>query len=203
MIRQLCAKVLIACIFASVPFTISGQLKNQKVEYKITALGMNVGKLHVNEQSDKNNIFVEVTTDFEVKFIITYRVKLNHNCIYKNGELFSSQIITVKNGKVDSNSSIIKKTNYYLVVSDKDSSKIYDRIDYSGGLTYLHEPKQNNFIYFEKNGEKKSIKSLSNGNYQVLNSKNAVEREFEYKDGILNHAKMILPVATIYLNRIR
>jgi hypothetical protein len=191
--------LITSLFFASV----SAQSTNYTAKYRIRVLGMNIGEFTVNQKTEDGDISVEAITDVEVKIIFTYRVKYIQQSLYKDGNLWNSHVKTIKNGKVHSDIQLKKQGETYLLTSERDSVTIHDSITYSGSLLYFNEPKQVSYLYKERNGEKNHIKCIAEHTYALMDGKNKKANEYEYKNGILNRAALIHPIATIYMERLK
>jgi len=184
--------------FASVS---SAQSTDRTAKYRVSVLGMNIGKFTVNQKTMDRDISIEAITDVEVKIIFTYRVKYVHQSSYHNGSLLNSHLQTIKNGKINSDTWLEKQGETYLLTKDGDSTLIHDNIIYSTGLIYFNEPKQVEFLYKEKSGDKRPIKQIADQTYAVLDEKGRITHEYEFKNGILERAEIKHSVANIHLER--
>lgn len=186
-------------------FLFSGyaQAIDRHAKYRIQVMGMDIGRYVVNQQTKESEIRIEAITDVEVKLIFTYRVKYIQNSLYRNGQLWSSHVQTIKNGKVNSDVWLEKQGGIYHLKKDGESAYIHDRITYSGSLLYFNEPKEVSYLYKERSGEKQPLKRTADHTYILTDEKNKKTNEYEYEEGTLVRAALVHPVATIRLELLR
>ena len=181
--------------------SVSAQSTQRTAKYHIRVLGMNIGEYTVTQETKDGDISIKAITDVEVKIIFTYRVKYVQHSLYRNGNLWSCHVQTIKNGKVNSDMRLEKQGELYLLVEDGDSTVIHDHITYSGSLLYFNEPKKVDIMYNERNGEKKTLKCIADHTYVITDEKNNKTNEYHYKDGVLTRAELKHPLAVIHLER--
>jgi len=188
-----------------IPFV--NQLKAQPLKkymnYNIIVMGMKVGQFSVKQESDSNYINVEAITDVKVKLLLTYHVKYIQETTHHNGRLKKSHLQTQKNGKINSDTWLIEDDSDYLLIKDGDSTIIHDEITYTGSLLYFNEPIHATFLYKEKSGEKRVIKSTIDHTYVLLNEKGQVTHEYKFVNGIMAYAKIKYPIADILLEYVQ
>jgi len=166
-------------------------------------LGMNIGEFTIIEKNDGESISINAVTDVKVKIIFTYRIKYVQESFHKNGNLWQSHVKAVKDGKVDSDVMLKKHNESYLLLKEnKDSTLIHDNIRYTGSLLYFHEPAQVSSMYKERTGEKGNMKCTGGNTYVLTDEKGRITNEYEYKDGVLEWAKLKHPVANILMKRV-
>lgn len=190
--------LLMMLVFSS---SASARQTDRTAKYRIRVLGMNIGEFTVNQKNVGDEVRIEAVTDVEVKIIFTYRVKFIQNSIYRDGSLWSSHVQTIKNGKLNSDLRLEKQGDAYLLVEDGDSTFVNENITYSGSLLYFNEPEQVAYLFNERNGEKKPLKCTADQTYVITDEKDNKTNEYNYKDGILDRALLIHPLATIHLER--
>lgn len=195
------------CLFFLLFVLFVNQLKAQKTEktmkYNITALGMKLGQFTVKQECDSGFINVEGVTDVKVKLILTYHIKYIQETSHHNGRLNKSHLQTQKNGKINSDTWLIAEGSDYLLIKDGDSTLINDDITYTGSLLYFNEPIDAKFLYKEKSGDKRVIKSIDDHTYVLLNEKGQVTHEYKFVDGVMAQAKIKYPLADILLEYVQ
>ncbi len=183
--------------------SVFAQSTDRTAKYRIRVLGINIGEFTVNQKAENGEISTEAITNVKVKIIFTYKVKYVQQSLYRQGNLWSSHVKTIKDGKVNSDTWLEKRGKTYLLVSDGDSTFIDEHITYSGSLLYFYEPKDVPYMYKERNGEKNYIKCIAAHTYAATDDKGRETNEYEYEDGILEKAVLKHSIATIYMERIR
>jgi hypothetical protein len=181
---------------------VTAQIFELSAKYQISVRGMYIGEFTIDQKMVDNEITIEAITDVNVRMIFTYQVKYIQQSFYKNGNLWSSHIETLKNGKINSNTRLERQADNYLLTKDGVKTLIDGPITYSGSLLYFQEPTVINLIYNERNGEKNVIKSFDNHTYGILDKKGNITNIYEYQDGILIRAELIHTLATIHLKHI-
>ncbi|MDD2307167.1 MAG: hypothetical protein PHP53_20860 [Prolixibacteraceae bacterium] len=182
--------------------SVAAQPFEGSAKYQISVWGMNIGEFTVDQKIEGDDIRINAVTDVYVRMIFSYQVKYIQHSLYRHGILWSSQVKTLKNGKINSNTRLDRQTENYLLTKDGDATIINGDITYSGSLLYFQEPKQINCIYNERNGEKNTIKSLDDHTYAIADMKGSKTNIYEYQNGILIRAELIHTLATIHLKRI-
>jgi hypothetical protein len=191
---------LLAVFFFLAPVSVWPTERTAK--YRIRVMGMNIGEFLVTQKTAKEEISIKAVTSVKVKIIFTYRINYIQETLHRNGSLCESHVQAIKDGKVNSDALLKKQGGSYLLVKDGDSTLIHDNICYSGSLLYFNEPSQVSSMYKERTGEKSNMKCIADHIYTMTNEKNHTTNEYEYKDGVLEHAALKHPLATIYLERI-
>ncbi|SMO41609.1 hypothetical protein SAMN06265379_101660 [Saccharicrinis carchari] len=181
----------------------SENITEKSIKYNISALGMNLGQFTVKQKSNNGIISIEGITDIKVKLLLTYQVKYIQETTHQNGRLRQSHLQTKKNGETYSDTWLIAQKDDYLLIKDGDSTLINDDITYTGSLLYFNEPIHSSYLYKEKSGEKRRIKSTDDHTYVLLNDKGQVTHEYTYKNGILAQAKIKFSIADIRLDFIQ
>jgi len=181
---------------------VSSAQQTDSAKYRIRVFGMNIGEFTVNQKTVGRDIHVEAITNVEVKIIFTYRVKYIQESYYKDGILWNSHVQTIKNGNVYSDILLKREGEAYLITKDGSTDTIHGKITYSGSLLYFNEPEQVQYLYKERTGEKSHIKCIADHTYALMDEKNNKTNKYEYKDGVLDRAALIHPIATIYLERL-
>jgi len=174
----------------------------RSAKYQISVWGTNIGEFTVDQKVEGDDIRINAVTDVYVRMIFSYQVKYLQHSLYRHGILWSSQVKTLKNGKINSNTRLDRQIENYLLTKDGDATIINGNITYSGSLLYFQEPTLINCIYNERNGEKNMIKSLNEHTYAIIDKKGNKINIYEYQDGILLKAELIHSLATIHLKRI-
>ena len=181
--------------------TVSAQREDKTIKYGIIVLGTNIGELSVNQHKTKDEIVVEALTKVDVKIVFHYKVQFYQKSIYRNKELYSSHIQTLKNGEVHSDTWLKKNGNNYLLIKKGDTTIIKDKIAYSGSMLYFDEPVNTSTMYLEINGEKNSIKEIANHIYLLTDNDNQEKSKYTYKNGILQRSEIKHAIADIYVER--
>jgi hypothetical protein len=176
--------------------------QEQTLKYNVRVLGMDVGVLTVSEWIENGDTIVEALTDVKVRIVFSYKVKYVQKCIYRNGELLNSSLLTYKKDRLNSSTYFTRKENGYDLVIDDESSFLDNSIKYSGSLLYFHEPSGIKELYYEISGERKPIASIGAHTYQVIDPDNGRESIFEYEDGKLKRSSVEHGIATIYTERL-
>jgi hypothetical protein len=171
-------------------------------KYQISVWGMNIGEFTVDQKKADEQLTIEAVTDVNVRMLFTYRVKYIQQTCYKNGILWSSDVETLKNGKLNSSTRLERQAENYRLTKDGVETFIGGFITYSGSLLYFNEPKQISSIYNERNGERNTIKNIADHTYAIVDKKGNKTNIYEYQDGILLKAELIHSLATIHLKRI-
>ena len=195
--RYILAAWLMLCLVSA-----NGQITEQNAKYQVNVWGMDIGEFSVKQEKGQDGALkVEAVTDVKVKLLFNYQVKYTQQSCYKNGNLLSFHVQTIKNGEVNSDTRLEKTWGGYLLIKDGDSTYVHENITYSGSLLYFNEPSGISSIYKERSGETQQIKCVDRHTYVITDEKDKKTNEYKYKGGILNQAALIHPIATIHLER--
>ncbi len=189
----------IAVLFIFFVATMTAQASVRTAKYELRVFGMNIGTFTVNQETIGNEIKTTGITDVKVKVIFTYHIKYVQNSLYRNGILEQSHVETIKNDELNSDTWLKKQSNSYLLVNENDSTTINDEIRYSGSLLYFYEPQKVSSMYKERTGERNTLKQTGDHSYSSTDGDGKTANEYEYKNGILTHAKLKHPLATIHM----
>lgn len=160
---------------------------SQTFNYTVSANNASIGNLTVTKVQSENSTEIEVVCDIKIKLFISIDLKYRLNSTYKNNELVFSSVTVYVNGKIHSTSTAEKNGEYYTLTKDGHSSRYLHKITYSGALLYFIEPKGLTNIFSEFSNSNKSIKSIKNNEYQIVNPKNGHLSIYKYKNGILEN----------------
>ena len=188
-------------IFLLLPLAKQAQCIHQTVRYNIRVFGMNIGQMTVNQVKTDTCTIVQAISEISVRIIFIYQVKYIQNTTYQFGELYQSSLKTLKKEEVNYDTRITKTEDGYILVKDGDTSRIEDKILYSGGLLYFNEPQNITSLYFEISGDKKPIERIDDHTYCITDPNNGRKSNYEYKDGILKRAVIRHRLATIYVEQ--
>jgi len=177
----------------------TAQSQFEKSVFDIHALGMDVGTITVKQEIKGDKIVVEAISEVEVRIVFKIKVKYIQTSTYIKGVLQESLLKTYKKDEVNSTTHLIKKGNGYTLDKDGEVSFINDIIKYSGSLLYFHEPKNVKDLYFEINGQKTTVQTLSEHEYLITDPQNGNKNEYKYKNGVLKNAIIKHTMANVYL----
>jgi len=186
-------------LFFFLALKLLAQPEERMANYELRVLGMNIGTFSINQKTEGDEIQTTGITDVKIKLIFRYHIKYFQNSLYRDGILWNSRVRTIKNGEPNSDTRLEKQQNSYLLVNDNDSTVIPNRITYSGSLLYFYEPQEVTEMYKERTGERNLIKKTGTHTYITTDDKGRDSNEYEYEGGILTHAKLKHPLATIHM----
>lgn len=189
----------IAMLFVLLTTVLSASASDRTAQYELRVFGMNIGTFTVNQQTEGNTIKTEGVTEVKVKMVFTYHIKYVQNSLYRDGILQHSHVETIKNDELNSDTWLRKQGNSYLLVNEEDSTTIHDDINYSGSLLYFYEPQKVTKMYKERTGERNLLQKTGEHTYISTDEDGKTSNEYEYKNGILTHAKLKHPLATIHM----
>ncbi|PTN07875.1 DUF6134 family protein [Mangrovibacterium marinum] len=179
--------------------SLGASASGRTANYELRVFGMNIGTFKVKQQTVGNEIRTEGITEVKVKLIFTYHIKYVQNSLYRDGILQHSHVETIKNDELNSDTWLKKQNDNYLLVNEQDSTTITDEINYSGSLLYFFEPENVHSMYKERTGEHNSLEKTGDHSYISTDENGKTANEYEYKNGILTHAKLKHPLATIQM----
>jgi hypothetical protein len=191
--------ILVTCYVLT--SSLQAQSQTKKEVFNIRAMGMDVGKITVNQEKLGNKLTVEAISEVEVRIVFKIKVKYIQTSVYENGELVTSSLKTYKKDEVNSDTRLTKNGNGYILEKDGKVTYVDDIIKYSGSLLYFNEPANITDLYFEINGEKTTVKPLGNNKYEVTDPHNGNQNEYNYNNGILDNAVIKHSLANVYLQR--
>ena len=201
--KQLFLAFLLLCLLLTNSLTSNAQ-QQKTLNYQITVMGMNIGNLTVIQKENGDTIQTKIITRVKVKIIFTYKIDYFQTSRFIQGHLDESHLKTIKNGKLNSETWFLRKTNdRYLFIDKQDTSLIHSEIFYSGSLLYTREPTKLSSYFKENSGERVFIRSDLPHNYVVSNAKGKELNQYHYKNGSLDKIIINYPVATIRLKRIK
>ncbi len=177
--------------------------QKQTAKYNIRAFGMDIGELNVEQQINGHDTIVKAITNIDFRFIFTYKGNYLQEGYYHNSDLRNSHLRTIRKGKVNSDTHIIKNKDSYMLIKNGDTSCIHNKIRYSGSLVYFNEPKNISTIVYEMDGERKNIEAVGKHTYHIFSQNKSKKNDYEYvyESGILKRAIIKYPLAVIYLER--
>lgn len=179
--------------------TINTYAAERTAKYELRVFGMNIGTFTVHQETTGNEIKTTGVTDVKVKIIFTYHIKYVQNSLYQDGILQHSHVETIKNDELNSDTWLKKQANNYLLINEADTTTIHDEINYSGSLLYFCEPQEVTTMYKERTGERNEVEKTGEHTYITTDGDGNTSNEYEYKNGILTHAKLKHPLATIHM----
>lgn len=171
-------------------------------KYKIYMLGANIGEFSVTQTNSHGDLNIDATTEVEIKFLFSYRIKYVQNTAYNLGVLQNAHVKTYKNGKLNSTMKMTLNEVAYQLIIDGDTTTINDSVTYSGSLIYFNEPKTATRIFKERNAEMRQIAPAGNHTYIIKDEKGKLLNKYFYEDGILKHATMRHALGNVKLKRI-
>ena len=86
--------------------------QKQTAKYNIRAFGMDIGELNVEQQINGHDTIVKAITNIDFRFIFTYKGNYLQEGYYHNSDLRNSHLRTIRKGKVNSDTHIIKKQGF-------------------------------------------------------------------------------------------
>jgi hypothetical protein len=178
---------------------ISARASGRTAKYELRVFGMNIGTFTVTQETTGAEIKTLGVTQVKVKLLFTYRIKYVQNSLYRNGILQYSHVETIKNDELNSDTWLKKQADSYLLVNEKDTTTIDNAINYSGSLLYFYEPLEVPEMYKERTGELNFIKQTGDHTYVSTDQDGKTANEYEYKNGVLTHARLKHPLATIHM----
>lgn len=161
---------------------------SQTLDYDIISKEHSIGHLTTTKTVKDSIVQIDVVSEVSVRILIKIDVKYKLQSTYKNNELFFSSITTYVNGKVHSTCKTERTGNHYTITKDGQTTKFFNKIDFSNALLYYEAPKNQSTIFSEANGFEKQVKQNGVNTYDLVNPDNQRISMYNYTDGILKKA---------------
>lgn len=164
---------------------LSISLTAQKAEYRIEVAGIRVGTQSVEQINIGSTTKVVVQTKVVIGLGITYEIEYRQTATFKAGLLTESEVTVTRNGKIYSTTTTLWNGYYYIISVDGKEKRLYQKIYYSGTLSYFLEPKNFAYRYSEARGVLEKITLNNEGAYEAQNGGKSGANLYYYNNGIL------------------
>lgn len=175
---------------------------SQTLDYDIISKGYSIGHLTTTKTVKDSIVQIDVVSEVSVRILVKIDVKYKLQSTYKNNELFFSSITTYVNGKVHSTCKTEKTGNHYTITKDGQTTKFFNKIDFSNALLYYEMPKSIVTVFSESSGLEKKVKQTGAYTYDVINPKNDHISQYSYAtNGVLEKATVHNTLMTFILTK--
>ena len=180
-------------------------LSAQTVSFNITLWGDSIGRMDVRHSMDKdsNDVYV-MESHSKAKFLWIVREGLSKfEAVYKRGKLLSSSHLEIENGKAKRWAKVKFENGKYLMTSAEQEPRSFTEVPACSDAN----------IYFLDVRNLKRIFYLPDGSFYDLKQVDATTLEFKSEDkhrnvyhfenGRIKTMEFHLPLASVYMNRLR
>lgn len=179
--------------------TINLHSQEQTRQYKVLYKGNIVGSVQFYQKQTGNDIFLKMTLNVSMSFIINVRVNTEEESKYSDGKLVYSSLYRNVNGKQKANKKTIASGDIYETTSEgKKGSLNYTTIDYNFLLLYCHEPVNLSKVYSDNFQQFLSIKKEAEHRYKIV-LPDGNYNYYTYKNGICESVEVHHSLYTIQL----
>lgn len=177
----------------------SGAAQDVSHNYTIQYKGDDVGTMQLAMKRNGEDVFMKMTSNVLMRFIVSINVRSEEEAAFKNGVLVYSKARRSVNGKQKVNNETRAYGDIYKTVCDNKTGCIHQKqIDYNFLMLYMHEPVNIHTVYsdnfqqfltIQKTGEHAYKVVLPDGNYNC----------YFFKDDICNKVEIHHSFYTIYM----
>ncbi len=158
-------KTLSFLLFICLSWNLQAQTYVRNFEAK--ASGNQVGHVKATKIVDGNIIQYKVESEINVHVLFTVNITYKAQASYKEGIMMSSSASIYINGHLQ-NSVVTDKTgDFYTIVEDEHTTKLYEEIQFSTAKMYFTMPVDQRKVYSESEGMMKPMVKTSDGKYKV------------------------------------
>jgi hypothetical protein len=173
--------------------------QHQTLNYKVIHNGNAVGQIQLQHTMEGSDVFIKVTSNIKMRFIMTFQVNAEEDSHYHDGKLVFSQVHRFVNGKSKINKSTKANGNSYQLSDDgKISSLNQNLINYSVSMMYLKEPMGLSLIYSDNYQKFISIKKVTDHTYRLF-LPDGNYNDYSYQNGICNRVEVHTSLYTVQI----
>lgn len=175
----------------------SGAAQDVSHNYTVTYKGDEVGTMQLAVKKNGEEMFMRLTSNVSMRFIVSINVQSEEEATFKNGVLVYSKACRKVNGKQKVNNETRAAGDIYKTVCDNKTGCIRQKqIGYNFLMLYMHEPVNTHTVYsdnfqqflaIQKTGEHAYKIELPDGNYNT----------YFFKDGLCNKVEIHHSLYTI------
>ncbi|MEO8583233.1 MAG: DUF6134 family protein [Flavitalea sp.] len=160
--------------------------QHQTLHYKVIHNGNSVGKIQLQHTKDGNDVFIKVTSDIKMRFLINFQVNAEEDAHYHEGKLVYSQVHRFVNGKSRTNKSTKALDGSYQLNDDgKITSFNYKQINCTVSMMYVMEPYAMAEIYSDYYQQFIRIKKVTDHKYRLF-LPDGNYNDYTYVNGVCN-----------------
>lgn len=164
-------KIISVVFFVCLSWTIQSQTYVRNFEAR--ASDAQVGNVKATKIMDGKITQYQVESEIIIHVLFAVNITYKAQASYNEGILMSSSASVFINDHLH-NSVVTEKTgNYYTIVEDEHTTKMYEEIKFSTTKMYFTEPVDQKEVYSESEGIMKSIVKTTDGKYKMMDPENS------------------------------
>lgn len=177
----------------------SGAAQEVNRHYTIQYKGDDVGAMQMAVKKSGDEVFMKMTSNVSMRFIVSINVQSEEEATFKNGVLVYSKACRKVNGKQKVNNETRAAGDIYKTTCDNKTGCIRQKqIDYNFLMLYMHEPADMRTVYsdnfqrflpIKKTAEHTYTVELPDGNYNT----------YFFKEGMCNKVEIHHSFYTIHM----
>ena len=148
---------------------------------------MKIGQMDVRKTTHDNTETYDITSHVDVKMVFHMKISYKLHTVFKDGELFYSNITTYVNGDLHSTTKTQKNGDHYDIIKDDHEMKYMKTINQTGATVYHGMPLDRQMMFSEFEGEDKKLVKIDKNTFEYINLHDGHVNRYEYENGIMHH----------------
>ena len=157
-----------------------------------------IGKMQFRQKVDGDNLYLAMTSEAQIRFIYSFRVKTLDKSCFADGKLLHSSVYRNVNGKEKDNRKTRLVNDTYQVQAGNAVSQISSPIYYNMMLLYCREPVTINRVYSDNFQRFLSIKKTGTHSYRI-NLPDGNYNDYHFENGICSRVIVHQSLYTIQM----
>ncbi|NCD69580.1 DUF6134 family protein [Mucilaginibacter agri] len=164
--------------------------QDQILNYSVLHNGNTVGRMQLQQKQDGEDLYLKVTSEVKMRFIMSIAVNVQEDSHYRNGKLICSHVYRTVNGKEKANKYTKASGDCYQLIDDgKTGSLNQKQIGTNMTMLYLHEPAEGTQIYSDNFQQFILVKKTDTHTYRI-DLPDGNYNYYTYTNGICSKAEL-------------
>ncbi len=176
-------------IFTILTFlTVVGFASAQTLLYEVVRGDKKIGDMTVVRKMNNESITYDVESQVIFRLLFSFTVDYESTCEYKNGMLIKEYAHSELNGSTQKKSTIWFDGEKYTLDMDGSRIELQEKIDYSIGIVYFNEPRDQQRVFSPRFGRYLTFERVNEHQYELESPDGS--NLYTYLNGICTEVKV-------------